>query len=151
MLRTLLIFISALLTAQVSWSDAIGNYQRISQSIPKMEIKADEQSQAWARSARHVLTITNESIAETLLAMNEEAAKQGRPFFCVPQTQHLDAQNLGQLIAEASNNLKSNSATVSQIAFAAVVKKYPCQSEAREAQSFLTQTHAAMQHSERTS
>ena len=49
-----------------------------------MEIKADEQSQAWARSARHVLNITNESIAETLIALNEQATKQGRQTgFCV--------------------------------------------------------------------
>src|SRR5436189_129249 len=47
-------------------ADTIDNYMSIATNIPQMELKADPQAQAWARSARHVLTITCESIAETL-------------------------------------------------------------------------------------
>ncbi len=151
MIRTMLCSMLVLLMGN-SWSDTIDNYQHISKSIPKMEIKADEQSQAWARSARHVLTITNESIAETLIALNSEAAKQGKPFFCLPQNQQLSAEHLGQLIQEYTQNLGQQSAnnrpTVSRIAFEAVVKKYPCQSGNRNTFSSLMQTNADMQHAD---
>lgn len=149
MIRSVLGVVLAIATCQISWSDSIANYQHISQSIPKMEIKADEQSQAWARSARHVLTITNESIAETLVAMNEEATKQGQPFFCLPKNQLLDAQNLGRLLEKASQNqFPNNKTTVSQIALEMVKKKYPCRISKHDTVSVLTQTQAAMQHAE---
>ncbi len=155
MSRALFVFVLTALVNQVSWSDTIANYQRISQSVPKMEIKANEQSQAWARSARHVLNITNESIAETLIAINEEAMKRGRPFFCLQKNQRLDAQRLGQLIEDASKNLNRKSpsslATVSQIAFEAVLKNYPCQTDSQNALTSLTKTHAAMQHADSSS
>ena len=150
MIRVLLSGTLALIVSQTSWSDSIANYQRISKSIPKMEIKADEQSQAWARSARHVLNITNESIAETLIAMNEEATKNGRPFFCLPKDQPLNAERLAQLIDEQNLPSASNKMTVSQIALEAVKKKYPCRSSSQNAYSSLSQTHAAMQHGEAT-
>lgn len=152
MFKTVLCFIFALLVVKTGWSDTIANYQHISKSIPKMEIKADEQSQAWARSARHVLNITNESIAETLIALNEQAASRGQPFFCLPKSQQLNAEHLGQLIEEVSHNMTqpsaSNQLTVSQVALEAVIKKYPCQSGSKNAYSSLSQTQTAMQHAE---
>ena len=39
-------------------ADTINNYIDIANNIPQMEIKADPQAQAWARSAHHILTIT---------------------------------------------------------------------------------------------
>ena len=155
MIRTLLFSTLALLIAETGWSDTIVNYQHIRQSIPKMEIKADEQSQAWARSARHVLTITNESIAETLVALNEQATKQGKPFFCIPKNQQLNADSLSVLIEEASRNINQqqagNQMTVSQIALNAVIQKYPCNVKSQDAYSSLSNTHSAMQHAEANS
>ena len=131
------------------WSDRIGNYHQISQSIPKMEMKADPQSQAWARSARHVLTITNESIAETLIAMNNQAANQGHPFFCLPKNKPLNAELMRQLIeASKEAHTGANNTTVSQVALTAVMQKFPCQSKRTQPFSSLSETQAAMAHAE---
>lgn len=147
-----LIFLLLALISMACWSDNIANYQSINQSIPKMEIKADEQSQAWARSARHVLAITNESIAETLVALNKQATQQGRPFFCLPNNVKLNAELISKLIDEASKTMgpssSDNQLTVSQFAYAAVVKKYPCKTKENSTASPTTQAHPAMQHGE---
>ena len=101
-------------------------------NIPQMEMKADPQAQAWARSARHVLTITCESIAETMIHANEIARNQGTPFFCLPQNTRLDASTLCELIQQTYKEISSqqsdkDSMTVSQIAWLGASKHYPCQ------------------------
>ena len=62
-------------------ADTIDHFMNIVNNIPQMEMKADPQSQAWARSARTVLILTSESIAETLVLSNESAKQQGTPLF----------------------------------------------------------------------
>ena len=52
-------------------ADTMGNYMSIAGNIPLMEIKADPQAQAWARSARNILILTSESIIESLNLANE--------------------------------------------------------------------------------
>lgn len=96
-----------------------------------MEMKADPQSQAWARSAKDVLIITNESIAETLLTANQLAKSQGHPLFCLPPQTRLDAATMKKLIEDAYRNMTSlqndkNKMTVSEIAWLAVSQHYPC-------------------------
>src|SRR6476660_8120015 len=123
---TILIFFCCDLNA-----DTIDNYMKIANNIPQMEIKADAQSQAWARSAHHVLTITCESIAETILQANEVAKNQGKPIFCLPQGTNLDAAMLNDLIQKTYKNLSSQQSdkdkmTVSQIAWMGVNQNYPC-------------------------
>ncbi|ARG98926.1 phosphatase [Legionella micdadei] len=106
----------------------------ISNNIPQMEMKADAQSQAWARSARNVLIITSESIAETLTQANELAKSQGRPLFCLPSNVNLDAATLNSLILKTYKEIPSQQSdkdkmTVSQIAWLGVTKTYPCQQD----------------------
>lgn len=113
------------------YADTIDNYMNITNNIPQMEIKADPQAQAWARSARHVITITCESIAETLIQANEVAKNQGKPIFCLPPTAQLNPINLNDLIQQTYKELSSqqsdkNKMTVSQIAWLGINKKYPC-------------------------
>lgn len=113
------------------YADTIDNYMNIANNIPQMEIKADPQAQAWARSARHVITITCESIAETLIQANEVAKNQGKPIFCLPATAQLNPINLNDLIQQTYKELSSqqsdkNKMTVSQIAWLGINKKYPC-------------------------
>ena len=82
-------------------ADTMDHYMNISNQIPQMEMKADPQSQAWARSARSVMIITNESIAETLMQANDLAKNQGKPLFCLPTGATLNAVNLGNLVLQA--------------------------------------------------
>ncbi len=113
-------------------ADTIDNYMNIASNIPQMEMKADQQSQSWARSARNVLIITDETIAETLIQANEIAKSQGKPLFCLPISTTLDAATLNSIIQQTYKDISSQQSdkdkmTVSQIAWLGVVKKYPCQ------------------------
>lgn len=113
------------------YADTINNYMNIANNIPQMEIKADPQAQAWARSARHVLTITCESIAETIIQANDTAKSQGKPIFCLPSGTQLNPMVLNDLIQETYKELSSQQSdkdkmTVSQIAWLGVNKRYPC-------------------------
>jgi hypothetical protein len=119
----------------------------ISTSIPTMEMKADADAQAWARSARNVLTITNESIAETLLEANQLATTQGTALFCLPKTVNLNAESLKTIIEEAYQQMpriqsEKDKLTVSQVAFLGVTHLYPCQ----QAQAQHSSTPFLMQH-----
>ncbi|KTC78186.1 hypothetical protein [Legionella brunensis] len=124
--------LSFLLGALSAHADTMDHYMNISNSIPQMEMKADPQAQAWARSARNVLVITDESIAETLMQANELAKGQGQPLFCLPQGATLNAITLNGIILETYRNISSQQSdkdkmTVSQVAWLGVTKKYPCQ------------------------
>lgn len=115
-------------------ADTINNYMNIANNIPQMEIKADPQAQAWARSAHHVLTITCESIAETMIQANDTAKSQGKPIFCLPQGVQLNSITLNGLIQQTYKEISSQQSdkdkmTVSQIAWLGVSKKYPCQQQ----------------------
>ena len=117
-----------------AYADTIEHYINILDGIPKMEIKADPQAQAWARSARNVLTITNETVAETLLQANEVAEKQGKPLFCLAPSVQLTASKMGEIIVSAYRNISSQRSdkeqlTVSQIAWIGMVQTYPCQNK----------------------
>ncbi len=111
----------------------------IASNIPQMEMKADPQSQSWARSARHVLTITCESIAETLLQTNEVAKTQGKPLFCLPQGVQLNSITMNELIQQTYKEISSQQSdkdkmSVSQVALLGVSKKYPCEANLRDKQ-----------------
>lgn len=126
------LFISFIAFCHYVQADTIKNYMNIADNIPQMEIKADSQAQAWARSARHVLTITCESIAETLTQANDTAKNQGHPFFCLPPNEPLDAPSLCGLIQKTYKEISSQQSdkdtmTVSQVAWLGVTKYYPCQ------------------------
>ena len=115
-------------------ADTIDNYMGILSAIPQMELKADPQAQAWARSARNVLTITNETIAETLLQANTKATLQGSPLFCLPPNVTLNAEAMNDIIAQTYRDISSqqsdkNKMTISQIAYIGVTKLYACQSK----------------------
>ena len=112
-------------------ADTIDHFINIVNNIPQMEMKADQQSQAWARSARTILLLTGESIAETLAFANETAVELGVPLFCLPQAVQLNAVMLNDLIQQTYNELSSQESnkdqmTVSKIAMFGLRKQYPC-------------------------
>lgn len=115
-------------------ADTMDNYMSISNNIPQMELKADAQSQAWARSARTVLTMTGETIAETLIQANEIAKNQGKPLFCLPANTALDGNLMNNIIVQTYKEISSQQSdkdrmTVSQVAWLGVTKNYPCQAQ----------------------
>lgn len=126
-MRALIIFL--LLFGSQTFADTIGHYMNIADNIPKMELKADSESQAWARSARNVLLLTADSIAETLVLANENAKKSGSPLFCMANNQKLEAAFLNDLIQKTYRELQDsnkNQKTVSEIALIGITKQYPC-------------------------
>jgi hypothetical protein len=116
-------------------ADTIDHFINISNNIAQMEMKADPQAQAWARSARTVLTLTSESIAETLYLSNETAKETGKPLFCLPIGTQLNATLLTDLIQQTYREISSQQSdkdkmTVSQVALMGLQKQYPCQGQA---------------------
>jgi hypothetical protein len=113
-------------------ADTMDHYMSIANNIPQMEMKADQQSQTWARSARTVLILTSESIAETLTLLNDSATQQGSPLFCLPPGVKIEATALNDLIQQTYKEIYSQQSdkdkmTVSQVALIGINKKYPCQ------------------------
>lgn len=121
-LLLLIILVSANLQA-----DTIDHYMNIAQSISKMEIKANPRAQAWARSARSIMILTCESIAQTMLEMNKTLPQ---PMLCPPDDK-IAAAALDKLIQTTYKKLyakdkKTASMSVSKIALHAAIAKYPC-------------------------
>lgn len=122
-----------------TWADTMKHYQNIVNSIPKMEMKADSKSQAWARSARNVMLLTGESIAESLVSANQVATQHGEPLFCIQKGDNISAEKMNELIQDTYRSLSGSQSdkenmSVSEVALKALIKKYPCQR--RHAQGF---------------
>lgn len=121
-------------------ADTIENYMRIAENIPKMEMKADSDSQAWARSARNILILTSETICETVNFLNDKAKESGqKPLFCLPPGSTLDGKSLNEMIQKAYNNMgtinsNKNKMSVSEVALLALTKNYPCKDNQAEMQ-----------------
>lgn len=117
-----------------SWgvhADTMDHYMRIATDIPKMEVKADGQAQVWAKSARNVLVLTCESIAESLTVANQVAEQQGAPLFCLPHSVAMNGEMLHDLIQQTYRDMASQESdkskmTVSQVALLGLAKTYPC-------------------------
>lgn len=136
-----------LMISASTYADTIDHFMNIANNIPQMEIKADPQSQAWAHSARTVLILTSESIAETLTLSNETARQAGAPLFCLPPSVQLNATILNDLIQQTYREISSqqsdkNTMTVSQVALLGLRKQYPCQQQAAVANKPLPLTGA---------
>jgi hypothetical protein len=120
-----------ILTSITTHADTIGRYINIANNIPKMEMKADKQAHTWARSARTILSLTCESIAETLALTNQAAEARGTPFYCLPAGTTLNALLLNEIIQQTYREISSqesdkNNMTVSEVALIGVTQKYPC-------------------------
>lgn len=117
------------------FADTIDHYMNIVNNLPQMEMKADSNSQAWARSARNILMLTSETVAESLMLANQEAERKGAPLFCLPPDTKLSNSAINELIKNTylsitSNLQDKNQMTVSQVALLGMQKQYPCKKEA---------------------
>ncbi len=131
-MKSFLLTLSLFLVTALTYADTIGRYINIANNIPKMEMKADKQAHTWARSARTILSLTSESIAETLMLANEAAKERGTPLFCIPAGVSLNALLLNEIIQQTYREISSqesdkNNMTVSQVALIGVTQKYPCE------------------------
>ena len=136
-----------LMISTSAYADTIDHFMNIANNIPQMEMKADQQAQAWARSARTVLILTSESIAETLTLSNETAKQLGTPLFCLPPNVQLSATILNDLIQQTYRDISSQQSdkdkmTVSQVALLGLRKQYPCQQQAAAVKPAAVQTGA---------
>ena len=125
------LFLGAFVMTYGAMADTMDHYLGIVNNIPKMEIKADGQAQIWARSARNVLLLTCESVAETLVVANVAAAHQGVPLFCLPGTVILDGSLVHDIVQQTYRDISSqendkSKMTVSQVALLGLIKSYPC-------------------------
>jgi len=134
-----------------AFADTMLHFMNIANQIPKMEMKADPQAQAWARSARNVLIITCESIAETIIEANDYAKKQGTPLFCMHDNNSLSATVLNELIQKTYKELavpqkQKDSMTVSQLAWVAMQKNYPCKQKNTQRTTKMQHMSALLNH-----
>lgn len=118
-------------------ADTIDHYMNIANNIPQMEMKADSQAQAWARSARNILLLTSESIGESLTLANLAATRAGNPLFCLPNNTALSGALVNDLIQQTYREISSQQSdkdrmTVSQVALLGLSKQYPCSIRARQ-------------------
>lgn len=130
-----------------AYSDTIDHFMNIVNNIPQMEMKADSQSQAWARSAHNILALTSESISESLVLANDSATRAGKPLFCLPVNTQLTAELVNNLIQQTYRDISSqdsdkNKMTVSQVALLGISKRYPCQAQTPQ----MAQFNQALQH-----
>lgn len=128
------------------FADTMDHYMNIANQIPQMEMKADPQSQAWARSARTVLQLTCDSIVETLILANDTAKAHGSPLFCLPAGTQISALLLNDLIQQTykqnpSQQSEKDKMTVSQVALMGLSKQYPCNAPPTQANPFPTQSN----------
>jgi hypothetical protein len=109
-------------------ADTIGKYAKIAKSIPEMSLKADPQAQAWMRSAKSILAITDETVAQTVVAMNQLAKSQGRPLICLPDSKKIDGDTVHEILAsKIAGDVDENAPeTISSIVTQELVKTYPC-------------------------
>jgi hypothetical protein len=109
-------------------ADTMGKYMGIARSIPNLALKADDKSQAWARSARSILAVTDETIAQTINAMNKLAAQDGQPILCMPKGTALNGKTVHELLQNKAKSLSEDEGglTISSVAASVLKERYPC-------------------------
>ncbi len=127
-----LITLLTLCFALTANADTIGRYAGIVKSIPETTLKADPKSQAWAHSARTILAVAEESIAETIFSLQSITNKMNRPLFCLPQGQAIDTALVHQLLAQIIQQLTpaDENKNLSDVVVTNIMSKYPCQEAA---------------------
>jgi hypothetical protein len=133
------------------YTDTIERYMNIVENIPKMEMKADSDAQIWVRSARNILNLTCESIAETLIASNKAATERGKPLFCLSTDKELDPTFLNTLIQKTYTQLSApkevkDNMTVSEVALTGLMQQFPCASPGATAPTHSSTTLNQMMH-----
>lgn len=125
------IFLMLVLLQSSGYADKIIKFMNVANNIPRMEMKPDQNSQAWAKSARNILLLTSESIWESLYSVNQVNTQSGNPLFCIPSQEAMSAEKMTDLIEDTYRNLsmsddEKNQLTVAQVALMGLQQKYGC-------------------------
>lgn len=115
----------------ICYADTVAGYMSIAENLPRMEMKADAESQAWSRSARNVLLLTCETVWDGLKAANQTALQQGKPLFCPPANRNLSAEEMLDMINDTYKQMsltdeEKNQMSIAQLAFIGLQKKFAC-------------------------
>ena len=133
------ILLSFLLTIlSTAYSDTIGKYASIAKEIPKARLTADPKSQAWARSARSILNVTEETLAQTIQSMQALASKHNTPLLCLPAGQQIDNNLIHHTLEQLVNNFSPKDAdkSISQAVIEQLEAQYPCNQHAQNQQRY---------------
>ena len=141
-----IIFLALVILYQPLYADKIIKFMNVANTIPRMEMKPDANSQAWAKSARNILLLTAESIWESLYSANQANAQAGNPLFCVQDQASMNAEKMTDLIEETYQNLnmsdtEKNQLSVAQVALIGLQRQYGCNNTSSRSQAFV-QIHA---------
>ena len=131
-----LIFLMLAIIHQPLYADKIIKFINVANTIPRMEMKPDANSQAWAKSARNILLLTAESIWESLYSANQANAQAGTPLFCIANQEDINAEQMTDLIKETYQHLsmsddEKNQLSVAQVALMGLQQKYGCSTSNR--------------------
>lgn len=126
-----IIWLLSTLFASTCFADTVAGYMSIAENLPRMEMKADAESQAWSRSARNVLLLTCETVWDGLKAANQTASQQGKPLFCPPANKNLSAEEMLDMINDTYREMslsdsEKSQMSIAQLAFLGLQKKYKC-------------------------
>lgn len=136
MKRNLLFAATLMFTLPITaYADTIGRYAGIAKSIPEATLKADPKSQAWAHSARTILHVAEESIAESISSMQNAAMRLQRPILCMPQGRSINTALIHEILEQNIAQLKPSDETknLSNVVVASLSTKYPCQAHQAQA------------------
>ena len=129
--KTILVLLS-FVSLSIS-ADTIEKYVGIAKSIPQSRLKADPKAQAWAHSARTVLDVTEETLAQTIVSMQALSLKQNSPIFCLPNGKSIDTGLVHQILEQSVARLASTdfNKTISEVVVENLASAYPCNSAAK--------------------
>lgn len=135
-MRKLLTYSICLLFTLPLQADTLAKYAGIANSIPQAQLKADEKSQAWARSAKSILDVADESIAQSIQAMQNLALRKRMQLFCLPADKTIDNnmvhQILNHLIQQNYDAIAQQS--ISEVVVSQLEQLYPCTGQASGSQ-----------------
>lgn len=136
------IFLILVILHQPLYADKIIKFMNVANSIPRMEMKPDANSQAWAKSARNILLLTAESIWESLYSANQANTQAGAALFCVAKQEDMNAEQMTDLIKDTYQHLsmsddEKNQLSVAQVALIGLQQKYGCNSTGNRSQPFV--------------
>jgi len=109
-------------------ADTMAKYASIAKNIPVARLSIKPKAQAWARSARSIFDITEETIAQTIESMQAIALKNQRPIYCMHDSKKLDGALVHQILEPMINNLpaKYSNRTISDVVVEKLISMYPC-------------------------
>ena len=122
------LFVSFLMLTISANADTIGRYAQIVKSIPQATLKADPKSQAWAHSARTILAVAEESITETIVAIQKLSDKTKKPLFCLKDDTKITTELIHKILEQKVEGLikAEENNSLSEVVIDNIMLTFPC-------------------------